>query len=238
MGFFDVANSKLLYVLVIIGIAYILLQSVIFLRVSLKRAKEIGIDKKAIANVIKSSAIFTIAPSIAVILGLAALAPSLGIPWPWLRLSVIGSVSYELMAANMASGALGFNSLAEAASSGPNSFGVMMLAMSTGIAGAMIMDILFIKKVSTTVVKLKEKSGEFGTVALSVLFFAVLVVFIGPIFGEGTVYILTFVSSMLIALVQGILIKKFNIDFLKNFVLAFSLIFGMCSSVLWTILLS
>lgn len=238
MGFFDVANSRLLYVLVIIGIAYILLQSFIFLRISLKRAKEIGIDKKTIANIIKSSAIFTIAPSIAVVLGLAALAPSLGIPWPWLRLSVIGSVSYELMAANMASGALGFSSLAEAASSGPNSFSVMMLAMSTGIAGAMIMDILFIKKVSTTVVKLKEKSGEFGTVALSVLFFAVLVVFIGPIFGEGTVYILTFVTSIVIALVQGILIKKFNIDFLKNFVLAFSLILGMCSSVLWTILLS
>lgn len=238
MDFFDIANSKLLYVLVIIGIAYILLQSVIFLRISLKRAKEIGIRRKTITNIIKSSVIFTVAPSVAIVLGLAALAPSLGIPWPWLRLSVIGSVSYELMAANMASGALGFTSLAEATSSGPKSFGVIMLAMSTGITGAMIMDMIFIKKVSTTVVKLKEKSGEFGIVALSVLFFAVLVVFIGPIFGEGTVYILTFVSSMVIALVQGILIKKFNINCLKNFVLAFSLILGMCSSVLWTILLS
>lgn len=238
MSFFDIANGKLLYILVIIGIVYIIAQSGLFLKISLKRANEIGISKKTIANVIKSSAVFTIAPSIAIVLGLAALAPSLGIPWPWLRLSVIGSVSYELMAADMASGALGFNSLSEAASSGPNSLGVIMLAMSTGIAGGMIMDILFIKKVNTTVVKFKEKSGEFGVIALSVLFFAVLAVFIAPVFGEGTVYLLTFFSSMFIALIQGILIKKFNIIWLKNFVLSFSLIFGMCSSVLWTVLLS
>lgn len=238
MNFFDIANGKLLYILVIIGIVYILAQSGLFLKISLKRASEIGVSKKTIANVIKSSAVFTIAPSIAIVLGLAALAPSLGIPWPWLRLSVIGSVSYELMAADMASGALGFNSLSEAASSGTNALGVIMLAMSTGVAGGMIMDILFIKKVNTTVVKFKEKSGEFGIIALSVLFFAVLAVFIAPVFGEGTVYLLTFVSSMGIALIQGILIKKFNIIWLKNFVLSFSLILGMCSSVLWTALLS
>lgn len=238
MSFFDIANGKLLYALVIIGIAYILLQSVIFLRISLKRAKEIKISKQIITSIIKSSAVFTIAPSIAIVLGLAALASSLGIPWPWLRLSVIGSVSYELMAANMASGSLGFSSLSQAASSGPNSIGVIMLAMSTGVAGGMIMDILFIKKVNTTVIKFREKSGEFGAVALSVLFFAVLVVFIAPIFGEGAVCILTFFFSMFIALIQGILIKKFNINWLKNFVLAFSLILGMCSSVLWTVLLN
>lgn len=237
MGFFDIANGKLLYILVIIGIAYILVQCIIFLKMSLKRAKEIGISKKAVTNVIKSSAVFTIAPSIAVVLGLAALAPKLGIPWPWFRLSVIGNVSYELMAADMASSALGFSSLTEATSAGPNALGVIMLAMSTGIAGGMIMDILFIKKINITVVKFKEKSGEFGVVALSVLFFAVLAVFIGPMLGEGAVYLLTFGSSMLITLIQGFLIKKFNINWLKNFVLSFSLILGMCSSVLWTALL-
>lgn len=237
MNFFDIANGKLLYILVSMVIVYILIQSYIFLKMSLNRAKEIGISKSIIKNIIKSSAVFTIVPSIAIVLGLAALAPSIGIPWSWLRLSVIGSVSYELMAANMASTSLGFSSLSQASASGPNALGVIMFAMSTGVAGGMIMDMLFIKKVNTTVTKFRAKSGEFGIVALSVLFSAVLVVFIAPVFGKGTVYILTFLSSMIIVLIQGIIIKKYKITWLKNFVLAFSLLLGMCSSVLWTILL-
>lgn len=236
MSYFEIANGKLLYILVIIGIAYILIQNIVFLRMSLKRAYEIGIERKQIRNVIKSSAIFTIIPSLAAVLGLAALAPSIGIPWSWLRLSVIGSVSYELMAANMATTSLGFQSLSQASASGPDAFGVIMLAMSTGVAGGMIMDIFFIKRVNSSVVRFREKSGDFGTIAISVLFSAVLVVFVAPIFGSGIVYFLTFLSSMILVLIQGILIKRFHMAWLKNFVLAFSLLFGMCSSILWTAL--
>ena len=236
MNFLDIANSNFLYILVIIGIVYILFQCFYFLRMSLKRAKELNLKSSMIKSVIQSSAIFSIAPSLAIVLGLAALAPSLGIPWPWLRLSVIGSVSYELMAANMASSTLGFSSLIEAHSL-PESFGVIMLAMSTGVAGGMIMDIFLIKKVNTITIKLKKKQGEFGVIALSVLFFAVLAVFIVPIFGSGLIATLTFLTSMLTAIVFGILINKYSIIWLKNFVLAFSLIIGMASSVLWTGLL-
>jgi hypothetical protein len=236
MSFFDIANGKLLYILVTLVIIYILIQCVIFLRISLNRAKELGIKNNVIKNIVRSSAVFTIVPSIAVVLGLAALAPSIGIPWSWLRLSVIGSVSYELTAANMASSSLGFASLSKASASGPQTLGIIMFAMSTGVAGGMIMDLLFIKKVNSTVTKFRAKSGEFGIVALSVLFSAVLVVFIAPIFGKGKVYVLTFLSSMIFVIIQSLIIKKFKVAWLKNFVLAFSLLLGMCSSVLWTVI--
>jgi len=236
MSFFDIANGRTLYTLVIIGIVFILVQSLIFMKLGLSRAKEMGIQGSIVRNIVKSSAVFTVVPSISVVLGLAALAPSIGIPWSWLRLSVIGSVSYELMAANMAATSLGFTSLSQASTAGPNALGVIMLAMSTGVAGGMIMDILFIRKVNTTVVRLKEKSGEFGIVAISVLYSAVLVVFVGPIFGAGIVYLMTFITSMAVVLLQGAIIKKYKAVWLKNFVLAFSLLTGMCSSVLWTAL--
>ncbi len=236
MSFFDIANGRIMYILVVIGIVYILVQNLIFMRMGLARAKEIGISGTTIKNIIKSSAVFTIVPSVSVVLGLAALAPSIGIPWSWLRLSVIGSVSYELMAANMAATSLGFSSLSQASTSGPNVLGVIMLAMSTGVAGGMIMDILFIKRVNTTVVRLKEKSGDFGIVAISVLYSAVLVVFVGPILGAGIVYLLTFLTSIAAVMIQGIIIKKYKTIWLKHFVLAFSLLLGMCSSVLWTVM--
>jgi len=238
MNFFDVANSGLLFALVGLGIVYIFLQSVLFLRIALKRAKEIGIPRTTTANVIKSSAVFSVAPSIAVALGLAALAPSLGIPWPWLRLSVIGSVSYELMAANMAASALGFATLADASKSGPLPLGAIMLAMSTGLAGAMIMDLLFIKKVDAAAAKLKAKAGEFGAVGIGVLFFAVIAVFVAPLFGQGLVSVATFLTSMLLTMGQGILSRRPKFAWLKNFILAFSLILGMCSAIVWTIALN
>lgn len=234
MGFFDVANGGLLFALVGVSIAFILFQCVFFLRRSLARARELGMDRKVLADTMKSAAVFTIAPSIAVALGLAALAPSLGIPWPWLRLSVIGSVSYELMAANMASGALGFKTLMDASRSGAEPIGAIMFAMTGGLAGAMVLDIIFVKKVDSLAVKLKAKSGDFGTIAVSVLFFAVLAVFIAPFFGQGLVAVATFATSIVLTLVQAFMAKKFKIKWLGNFILAFSLILGMCSAVLWT----
>ncbi len=234
MKFFDVANGSLLFVLVGAGIAYVMVQCVLFLRMSLKRARELGIDKKVISNTIKSSAVFTIAPSIAVALGLAAMAPSLGIAWPWLRLSVIGSVSYELMAANMASSALGFAKLADAAKAGAEPLGAIMYAMTGGLAGAIILDIIFVKKVDSLAVKMKAKAGDFGVVAIGVLYFAVLAVFIVPFFGQGLVAVATFLTSIVLTLFQVFLAKKYKIAWLNNFILSFSLILGMCSAVLWT----
>lgn len=234
MKFFDVANGTLLFVLVGAGIAYVMFQCVMFLRMSLKRARELGISQKAITDTIKSSAVFTIAPSIAVALGLAAMAPSLGIPWPWLRLSVIGSVSYELMAANMASSALGFAKLADVAKGGPEPLGVIMYAMTGGLAGAMILDIFFIKKVNSVAAKMKAKAGDFGTVAIGVLYFAVIAVFVVPFFGQGAVAVATFATSIVLTLFQAFIAKKYKIVWLGNFILAFSLILGMCSAVLWT----
>lgn len=234
MGFLDIANGNLIFMLVSLGILMIITQSILFMYGAIKHAKELGIDTSTIFNIVKSSAIFTIVPSISIVLGLAALAPSIGIPWSWFRLSVIGSVSYELMAANMASTSLGYETLSQAVESGPEAFGAIMFAMSTGVAGGMVLDFFLISKVNTTMIRFKEKSGEFGPIALSVLFYAVLVVFVVPIFGSGIVPLLTFLTSILAVLTQGFLIKRFKMIWLKNFVLSFALIVGMGSSVLWT----
>ena len=236
MKFFDVANGNLLFILVGAGIAYVLLQCILFLRMALRRARELGMEQKVVADTIKSSAVFTLAPSIAVALGLAAIAPSLGIAWPWLRLSVIGSVSYELMAANMASSALGFSQLADAAKAGPEPLGAIMFAMTGGLAGAIILDIIFIKKVDSLAVRMKAKAGEFGIVALGVLFFAVLAVFVVPFFGQGFVAVATFFTGIILTLLLSFIARQFKVAWLGNFILAFSLILAMSSAVLWTAL--
>lgn len=112
MSFIEIMNSPLLYTLVGAAILYILVFCVITLRKSYRHALEIGITKEKIRAAIVSSAIYTIVPSISVVIGLFSLATVIGVPWSWFRLSVVGSVTYELVAADMAATGAGYESIA------------------------------------------------------------------------------------------------------------------------------
>ena len=142
MNYFDVANSRLLYILVGIGLLYISGLVLVFMRKAWRRALELGITQKTILEVVKSSAVFTVIPSISVIIGLFSLSAVLGVPWSWFRLSVVGAVSYELTAAEMVSDALGFQSAgAMAAANNYEVFGAIMFVTSICILAGMITNI-------------------------------------------------------------------------------------------------
>ena len=89
-------NHPILFVLVGIIIAVVLAQSAYFLVKSYRRAKAIGMDMTKIKKTILTAAIFTIAPAVSIVITIIALSNSLGIALPWLRLSVVGSLSYEM----------------------------------------------------------------------------------------------------------------------------------------------
>ena len=98
-------NHPVLFVLVGIIIAAVIGQSVYFLLKSYRRAKEKGMDMSKVHKTIKTAAIFTIAPAVSIVITVITLSQSLGIALPWLRLSVVGSLSYEaIAAANAANG--------------------------------------------------------------------------------------------------------------------------------------
>ena len=100
-------NHPILFILAGILVAVVLGQSVFFLTKALKRSRELGMDQTKIRKTIKTAAIFTIAPAVAIVLSVITLSKNLGLPLPWLRLSVVGSMSYETVAANNALSAMG-----------------------------------------------------------------------------------------------------------------------------------
>ena len=102
-------NHPVLFVIVGIIIAAVLGQSVYFLVRAISRAKALGIKSSTIKSTVISSSLFTIAPAIAILGGVVALSKSLGIALPWLRLSVIGSLTYETVAAGNALEAAGMS---------------------------------------------------------------------------------------------------------------------------------
>ena len=100
-------NHPLLYILAGLLVAVVLAQSVYFLVKALRRSKALGMDQSKLRKTMVTAAVFTVAPAVAIVISVFALSKSLGIPLPWLRLSVVGSMSYEAIAANNALQAMG-----------------------------------------------------------------------------------------------------------------------------------
>ena len=79
-------NHPILYLIVALLVAVVLGQSVFFLVKALRRSKQLGMDQVKIKKTIRSAAVFTIAPAVAIVVSVAILSKKLGLPLPWLRL--------------------------------------------------------------------------------------------------------------------------------------------------------
>ena len=98
----EIGNSWWMYLLGIIVTVFVLGGCSFFIIKAYREAKRLNMDPKIIKKTITSSIIFTILPSISILVGIFALAGQLGIPLPWIRLSVIGALHYEGTAAKTA----------------------------------------------------------------------------------------------------------------------------------------
>ena len=237
MTFMSIMNSFPLYILVIAGLLFVFALCLVTLKQARQRALELGLSKEEIMGVIKS--LFSIVPSLSVVVGLFSLQAILGVPWSWYRLSVIGSVSYELIAADMAAIGAGYDSLAALVEvNDPNVAGAVMLAMSLGIIGGVVGCLFLGKSIQTGMASYRAKSGAWGALVMSCFVMALMAVFVPArsIF-TGTIATLTLITSALITMAHRWIIKKYKVKWLSNFVMADALILGMVSAVFWNYLI-
>jgi len=229
MSFVDVSNSVLLYVLVGIGLAMVALAAVYYLKKCYRHALECGVSEATMKEVVKSSITFAIVPSIAIVTGLVTLVAVIGIPYAWLRLSVIGSVAYELMASGMAMNAIGATSTTATA----QTFGLMMWAMCLPMTLGIVFNIFIVKKIHLGTLKLGSEDKKWGAVAQTVFMTTLIVTLIVPMFGKSLAYLLTFITSALIAIIITLLASRLKAQWLNSFTLAFCLIGAMAASVFY-----
>jgi len=107
MDYMAIANSPLLWLSCGLCVALVVFQSALFVRKSLMVSKKIDISDAQIKSAVKSSFTASIGPSLAILAGMVSLLVAMGGPISWFRLSYIGSVAYELMAAGFAADAMG-----------------------------------------------------------------------------------------------------------------------------------
>ena len=134
----DFKSSPVLYLFAAAVVLFVLAQSVFFLVKAWKRGKELGLDTKKLKNAITSSALFTIPSALSVLATVIALAPAIGLVIPWVRLSVLGNITYETVAATEAINAFGITTGISEAVTDPEVFAGVAWVMTIGICFSLV----------------------------------------------------------------------------------------------------
>lgn len=223
-----ISNSAWMAVLCGIVIIFVMVQSVLFFRAAWKRSAEIGISKEDRNKIVKSSALFSIVPSLPIIISYVILMPALGRFFPWLRLSVIGSATYETMAANMAVTAAGYDSIANG-NFPADTYVMIMWAVTLGIMLSSMV-VLFLKKYDKKMQAISAGNKALGTMITSVMFLGMMATFSAP-------YIVDFknvtaICTIIISAGTMFLLEKASKKWkaLKEFSFAISMIAGMAGA--------
>ncbi len=238
-------NHPILFVLVGAVILLVLAQSFYFLFKAIKRAKQLGIKKDTVKKTLLSSAIFTVAPAIAVLVGVVALSKSLGVALPWLRLSVIGSLTYETVAAGNALEAAELS--AAATITDPSIFITIAWVMTIGIAAGLILVPFVTKKIQKGVTNIGMKDKKWGEIFNNAMFLGMISAFLGYVFCDvggvikgdfnGLIPVCVMGVSAVVMAITGLLATKLKIRWLTDYALPMSLIAGMASAIPFTMLL-
>lgn len=217
----DIIQSPLLLALVIGGLLYISAFSLVYLKKAYDHCLELGITRKELSNVIKSSLIFSVVPSLSIVVGLFVLIAVLGSVWAWWRLSVIGSLSYETMISSSIAQVLGYASSAEMLESATGrQFGVVMILMSVGMLSGFLILLPLGKKLCKSVDRSAAESGgsTWKNVLSGVFMLVMFSVYIPILLFTDNVQAAVMITGLVIAIGVGVLAKRPGLARLNNVV--------------------
>ena len=243
----DFKENLFMYLLAGFVVLFVIAQSLFFLVKAWKRAKELGISKETLKQTVISSALFTAAPAVSVLATVIVLASALGIVLPWIRLSVIGNLAYETVAAQTTLEALG-SSLSTPITD-KTQFSAVAWVMTLGTAFTLVLLPILCKPIQKkigNVVTKDEKTSKLADVISAAAFIGIIAAFIARAINgrtedgmndAGFLSIATLISSVVIMLVLDTVCKKFRWTKFEPFVMPLSMFGAMGVAALLTVLL-
>ena len=117
----------------------------------------------------------------AIVISVITLSKKLGLPMPWLRLSVIGSMSYETIAANNALSAMG-QSLGSAAPLTAQQYVNVLLVMTISIMVGIWLVPAIGKKLQNGMSSLSNRDAKWADIFQNSLFIGMISAFVGFVF--------------------------------------------------------
>ena len=243
-------NSPVIYLICGSIVLAVALACVVFALRAYRAGKAIGMDVTKMKRTIVASATFAVLPSVGILLGVIALSGSLGTPWPWLRLSVIGALHYETQVAEAAAEAAGMEKLSAAAMT-PRAFATIALLMSVCIIWGMVFSFFNCKRYTRRLSaggarekgEKKSSLAGFGDIAMTAMFIGLVSAYLGSyiggfVSGQG---LFRFAGSWLplaVALVGAAAMRlflwikeRYNAAWVDSFSIAGSMLIAMASAI-------
>ncbi len=224
----------------------VLVMSVVFLLKAIKRGKAIGMSKETINTAIKSSAIFSIVPSIPIVIGVGILMTFVGMAISWIRLSVIGALQYEIYAQQIV-----FSS-----SDGVDNQMVLIATaltlMTVGIISGPLFNAIFYKKYQTKLAQLQQKNAKVMDSVTGALMGGMLAGMTSAIVVNacfmigspttdtagittyGEITLIAWSASVIIMAICGLIIKLGKQKWLENYALPLAMIGSMAIAYAFT----
>ncbi len=245
------ASTTMMIVAAIIAVGIIFVSG-LFLAKSIKRANKIGMDKKIIKNAIRNSAIFSIVPSIPIVIGVAVMATMLlnvlGIPW--IRLTVIGALQYEITIAGLVGG--------EASVLSEKAVATAFIIMTVAIMSGPLFNVFVFKKYQGKLSYIRDNNKKLldtitgallGGLLAGIVSYMIISGFNSLITGKntvntdgsttiGAVTLLTLASSVIIMVICGILMKVFKWKWMENYALPLTMLGALALAMLFQSLFS
>jgi hypothetical protein len=235
MNYLEASGHRMTYVAAAACIIYILALTITVLRKSWRRGLEIGYTKQRLWKIVKLSVAHAIVPAVTVLAGFFTLAPILGIPLSWLRLSVVGNTAYEIMATNSALTSAGVSDVGRA---GAKEFTLIIYVMALGIMGGMVLSAILSRRIQRGIFKARQADRRWGALRVGTYMTTLTVAYTVPIFFNMSVALLTLLTGGAATLVLSWLRRKLGIRWLEDISFTLSVLVAMVSSLFWTRLLS
>ena len=236
---FDV-NHPILFVLVGFIVLMVLAQSAFFLVKAWRRGLAIGMRKEKLKKIAMTAAVFTIAPAVAIVISVITLAKDLGIPLPWLRLSVVGSLSYETIAASNAESAMGLV-FGQVSGLTASQYVTIAAVMTVSIMVGIWMVPLVCKKLRSGIIRLENRDKKWSEILSASMFIGMISAFLGYVFCDvstvfrgdmsGLIPVAVMLLSALVMALAGLLYKTLKWRWISDYALPISLIAGMAGAI-------
>lgn len=234
----DFKESGFMYALGGFIVVFVLAQSLFFLIRAWKQGKKLGLSTAIMRGTVTQSALFSLAPASSIVATILTLSGALGIVLPWIRLTVIGAISYEVPAAESAMEALGYTGGLSAEITDPLGFSTAAWVMTLGSVMPLVIIPFAMKKIQNSIGKAVSKNTAWADVMSAAAFIGLISAFVGRAIvgqgdkavlgdGAGIMSITALAVSMLSMLLFMQIEKKKKIAWLQSMAMPLAMFIGM-----------
>lgn len=226
----DTYNSPIFFIWVGVLLLLVIAQCSVWMKKAWTRGKALGLEGRQMMKAVRTGILISILPTIPVLIVFLSLAQLLGIPLPWLRLSIIGSASYESYAATTALQCVG----EEMTVNGFTQLGWIAAAwvMTVGGSISVLWSILAIRPISLAYAK--AEAVDVGLVMaigsgclLGIMGYVSVTNGWGAMSTKGVVFTISFACGALLKLIQS---KCKGAKWLSDYLMAISMLVAMVAA--------